>query len=51
MTLNYKKNSFFFQVFLLEYTGPIFVYLLFYTRPSLIYGKGASDLPMADAVQ
>jgi len=37
-------------VFLLEYTGPLFVYLWFYTRPSLIYGNGASDLPMAQVV-
>ncbi|ETN63833.1 synaptic glycoprotein sc2 [Anopheles darlingi] len=32
-------------VFLAEYAGPIFVYLIFYQRPSLIYSN--ADLPMS----
>ncbi|XP_041475398.1 very-long-chain enoyl-CoA reductase-like [Lytechinus variegatus] len=30
-------------VFLTEYSGPLFVYLLFYLRPSIIYGSDASQ--------
>ncbi|XP_050424214.1 probable very-long-chain enoyl-CoA reductase art-1 [Adelges cooleyi] len=30
-------------VFMAEYAGPLFVYLLFYIRPSLIYGTAASQ--------
>jgi len=29
-------------VFLTEYAGPFFIYLIFYARPSLIYGKASS---------
>lgn len=29
-------------VFLAEYAGPLVVYLLFYTRPELLYGKDAT---------
>ncbi|XP_065833951.1 probable very-long-chain enoyl-CoA reductase art-1 [Oscarella lobularis] len=32
-------------VFLIEYTGPLVLYLIFYMRPSLIYGGGASAVP------
>ena len=39
------------QVFLAEYAGPLVVYLLFYPRPSLIYGEEASKAPVALAVQ
>ena len=27
-------------VFVAEYAGPLFIYLLFYLRPSIIYGSG-----------
>lgn len=37
-------------VFLTEYTGPFVVYLLFYLRPSLVYGDGAADKPMDQVV-
>ncbi|XKL67534.1 hypothetical protein PGB90_003025 [Kerria lacca] len=37
-------------VFLCEYAGPLFSYLLFYLRPSLIYGAGADTKPMAHVV-
>jgi len=30
-------------VFMAEYAGPLFVYLMFYARPSLIYGKAANS--------
>lgn len=30
-------------VFYAEYAGPLFAYLLFYFRPSLIYGEGAAN--------
>lgn len=30
-------------VFLAEYAGPLIVYLLFYTRPELVYGKLATQ--------
>lgn len=33
-------------VFMAEYAGPLFIYLLFYIRPSLIYGANASAKPM-----
>lgn len=33
-------------VFVAEYAGPLFIYLLFYIRPSLIYGSLASAKPM-----
>ncbi|XP_075257915.1 very-long-chain enoyl-CoA reductase-like [Convolutriloba macropyga] len=37
-------------VFICEYAGPLFVYLLFYARPSIFYGaanlKGAKTLPV-----
>lgn len=36
-------------VFMIEYSGPLFVYLWFYTRPSLIYGS-ASDSPIPKVV-
>jgi len=32
-------------VFLTEYTGPFFLYLIFYLRPSFIYGKYAALAP------
>lgn len=37
-------------VFLTEYAGPLFIYLIFYMRPALIYGAGASDKPYAQVV-
>jgi len=37
-------------VFLTEYSGPLLVYLLFYVRPSLIYGDQASQ-PMHQHVK
>lgn len=36
-------------VFLCEYAGPLFTYLLFYMRPSFIYGE-AAKIPMAQVV-
>jgi len=33
-------------VFLTEYSGPFFLYAIFYMRPSFIYGPGASTAPM-----
>lgn len=30
-------------VFMAEYAGPLFVYLLFYARPSFIYGAAANE--------
>ena len=36
-------------VFLAEYAGPLFVYLLFYLRPSLIYGPTASSQEICQA--
>jgi len=38
------------QVFLAEYTGPLLAYLLFYLRPSLVYGA-AADKPIESVVQ
>lgn len=29
--------------FMAEYAGPLFVYLIFYARPSLIYGTAANE--------
>jgi len=37
-------------VFLCEYAGPLFVYPIFYLRPSLIYGAGAASKPIHQAV-
>jgi len=37
-------------VFLTEYAGPLVIYLIFYTRPDVIYGAGASSKPMAQVV-
>lgn len=37
-------------VFLAEYAGPLFVYLIFYARPSFIYGD-AADTPMSLTAQ
>ncbi|KXJ12595.1 putative very-long-chain enoyl-CoA reductase art-1 [Exaiptasia diaphana] len=37
-------------VFLFEYSGPIVLYLLLYTRPALVYGANASSQPMAKVV-
>uniref|UniRef100_A0A914WV80 Ubiquitin-like domain-containing protein n=1 Tax=Plectus sambesii TaxID=2011161 RepID=A0A914WV80_9BILA len=36
-------------VFLIEYAGPLFIYPLFWLRPSIIYGSKASE-PMAQVV-
>ncbi|XP_074605258.1 putative very-long-chain enoyl-CoA reductase art-1 [Brevipalpus obovatus] len=38
-------------VFLWEYAGPLFCYLITYMRPELIYGKGAPTKPMHQVVQ
>ncbi len=40
-----------FQVFLAEYAGPLIAYLLFYPRPTFIYGVGAADVPRAPVVK
>ncbi|KAL0279637.1 UNVERIFIED_CONTAM: hypothetical protein PYX00_001147 [Menopon gallinae] len=37
-------------VFLAEYAGPLVVYLMFYPRPWLFYGTGASEKPTAHVV-
>jgi len=37
-------------VFLTEYAGPLVIYLIFYARPSLIYGAAAASQPMAQVV-
>jgi very-long-chain enoyl-CoA reductase len=37
-------------VFFFEYAGPLFVYPLFYFRPSFIYGRGASSRPIEQVV-
>jgi very-long-chain enoyl-CoA reductase len=34
-----------------EYAGPLFIYLLFYIRPSIIYGSISSPKPMHLAAQ
>ena len=39
------------QVFMAEYAGPLIIYLLFYIRPSLIYGSSASSKPVHLATQ
>lgn len=39
------------QVFLCEYAGPLFVYLLFYLRPTIIYGAVAATAPISPVVQ
>ena len=38
------------QVFLVEYAGPLLVYLLFFPRPGFIYGGGAALKPRANVV-
>eukprot|EP01137_Pigoraptor_chileana_P029414 Opistho-2@14629 len=38
-------------VFLAEYAGPLFVYLLFAARPALIYGEAASKTPLTHVQQ
>jgi len=37
-------------VFLSEYSGPLFIFPLFYVRPALIYGVGAAAAPRAPVV-
>lgn len=37
-------------VFLAEYAGPLFCYMITYLRPSLVYGSGAADKPYHYAV-
>ncbi|KAI0217623.1 Very-long-chain enoyl-CoA reductase [Lamellibrachia satsuma] len=37
-------------VFLVEYAGPLVIYLLFYLRPSIIYGAGASSHVRQDVI-
>ncbi|BFY99766.1 hypothetical protein BsWGS_02804 [Bradybaena similaris] len=37
-------------VFLTEYAGPLVIYLIFYTRPAVIYGADASLKPYAPVV-
>ncbi|PIK43049.1 putative very-long-chain enoyl-CoA reductase [Apostichopus japonicus] len=37
-------------VFLTEYFGPLVIYLIFYARPSIIYGADAADQPRDIAV-
>ena len=34
-----------------EYAGPLVVYLIFYTRPAIIYGVAAAAEPRANVVQ
>lgn len=41
----------FFQVFLSEYAGPLAIYLVFYTRPAIIYGIAAASEPRAQVVK
>ncbi|XP_071800066.1 probable very-long-chain enoyl-CoA reductase art-1 [Asterias amurensis] len=38
-------------VFLTEYAGPLFIYLLFYMRPAIIYGAENIDKPRSMVVQ
>ena len=40
-----------YQVFLTEYAGPLVIYLLFYVRPSIIYGSKAAFEPIPQVVQ
>ncbi|GMR34278.1 hypothetical protein PMAYCL1PPCAC_04473, partial [Pristionchus mayeri] len=37
-------------VFLLEYAGPLFIYPIFYSRPSILYGSGAGAAEVKPAV-
>ena len=37
-------------VFLCEYAGPLFVYLLFYLRPTVVYGAVAATAPISPVV-
>ncbi|XP_063431024.1 very-long-chain enoyl-CoA reductase-like [Mytilus trossulus] len=37
-------------VFMCEYAGPLVVYLIFYTRPAIIYGVAAAAEPRANVV-
>lgn len=37
-------------VFLSEYAGPLAIYLVFYTRPAIIYGAAAASEPRAQVV-
>ncbi|KAK7099819.1 very-long-chain enoyl-CoA reductase-like isoform X2 [Littorina saxatilis] len=37
-------------VFLTEYAGPLVIYLIFYLRPSIVYGEDAAELPYANVV-
>ena len=39
------------KVFLSEYAGPLVIYLIFYTRPAIIYGAGAASEPRAQVVK
>ena len=34
-----------------EYLGPLLIYSLFYARPELIYGEGASSAPYHGVVK
>lgn len=38
-------------VFLVEYAGPLLIYLWVYTRPWIFYGAEASSKPYAQVVQ
>ena len=40
-----------YQVFCTEYSGPLVMYLIFYTRPSIIYGVAAAAEPRALVVK
>lgn len=37
-------------VFLVEYAGPLMVYMLLYLRPAIMYGAGAAEKPYAPVV-
>lgn len=37
-------------VFLVEYAGPLIVYMLLYLRPAIVYGAGAAEKPYAPVV-
>lgn len=37
-------------VFMAEYAGPLVVYLLFYSRPAIIYGTGLASKPISKVV-
>lgn len=45
------KFAFGTQVFLSEYAGPLAIYLVFYTRPAIIYGAAAASEPRAQVVK